>query len=350
MPAPVAAPSIDQLATGSFASSFGAVAGGTGVPSMIGDFFGGNFNYLQFPGDPVSGNNAIGNNATVAIAGGDRQLKWAENNSPFPQDRVFFNYHHFHNAVIGSDSRSHNVDRFTFGLEKTFLDGDASLEVRVPFASTITSSPSIFDPSRVMDTEFGNISLAIKGLLYREGNFATAIGLGIVLPSGDDFVVESNVSNHFENGAVHLQPFLGVFYSPSQRVFTQFFTQIDFDAGSSEVLIGELSDELNQQSLLMLDYSIGYWLSQGRRGCVRAIAPMLELHYTTSIEDQDYGVFSGQGIFVQDYRRDVLNVTGGLFFQLGRMSSLKVGAVAPLRNGSDKLFDSEFGLQFVRNY
>jgi hypothetical protein len=34
------------------------------------------------------------------LAGGDRRFKISENNSPFPQDRIFFNYHHFHNAVV----------------------------------------------------------------------------------------------------------------------------------------------------------------------------------------------------------------------------------------------------------
>ena len=348
-PSTVGTPDINQLATGNFASTFGSVAGGVGVPSMIGDFFGGGFSYLQFPGSGFT-NGTVGQNAIIAAAGGDRQLKWAENNSPFPQNRVFFNYHHFHNAVIGADSLEHNLDRFTFGIEKTFLGGDASFEVRVPFASTVTSSPSIFDTSRVMDTEFGNISFALKALLHRQANFATSVGLGIVVPTGDDFVVDSFINNRFENGEVHLQPFLGVYYAPSRRVFTQFFTQLDFDAGESEVVIGSQSDSLNQQTLLMLDYAVGYWLTRGRRGCIRGIAPLVELHYTTTLEDQEYGVYSGQGVFVEDLRRDVLNLTGGLFFQLGRASSMKVGAVAPLRDGTDKLFDSEFGLQFVRNF
>ncbi len=101
----------------------------------------------------------------------------------------------------------------------------------------------------------------------------------------------------------------------------------------------------------MLDYSVGVWLLQDNRNkYVRGIAPMVELHYTTTLEDQDYGAFSGQQIFVPDLRRDYLNLTGGLFFRLGAMSSLKVGGVAPLRDGTDKPFDAEIGVQFVRNF
>jgi len=59
------------------------------------------------------------------------RLNIAENNSPTPRDRVYFQYNHFHNIteldILGGflwDNRGTNdlsIDRFTFGLEKSFF-------------------------------------------------------------------------------------------------------------------------------------------------------------------------------------------------------------------------------------
>ena len=77
------------------------------------------------------------------VAGGDRRVKVAENNSAIPQDRILFNYNHFHNAIernrrdlvgpVVSDGQF-DVDRCTFGIEKTFLDGLWSVEIRMLLA------------------------------------------------------------------------------------------------------------------------------------------------------------------------------------------------------------------------
>ena len=342
---PPAAPPMNSLA-----SSLGATSGAAGIPDMIGDFFGGGYNYGFVGAD----------GATVATAGGDRRLKFAENNSPFPRNRVFFNFHHFHNAVQQVGGGERNLDRYTFGLERLILDGRASLEVRVPFSNTVSASP-VANTSGQTDTEFGNVSLAIKRMLYQDQCSALSVGLGIVFPTGSDFVISGDVvDNSFANEVVHLQPFIGYYHAPTSRLFTQFFAQMDFATSGNDVTVDGISDELEDQTLLFLDLSIGYWLH--RNQCakyLRGIAPMVELHYSTSVEDQDYGAFQGvtqfrtaggPTLFVEDARRDVLNLTGGLFFQIGPVSSLKVGAVAPLRDGTDKLFDSEIGVQFTRRY
>ena len=334
----------------SLASSLGATSGAAGIPDMIGDFFGGGYNY-----------GFIGDGATVGVAGGDRRLKFAENNSPFPRNRIFFNYHHFHNAVRDVRGTDRNLDRYTFGLERLILDGRSSLEVRVPFSNTVSAGQDAFIGSTT-DTEFGNLSLAVKRMLYQDQCSALSIGLGIVFPTGDDFqIVGDVVDNRFANDSVHLQPFIGYYHAPSRRCFTQFFAQLDFDTDGNDVTIAGISDNLQDQTLLFLDMSVGYWAYRNRCArYLRGIAPMIELHYSTSLDDQEYGAFEGvtlsgqtglgPTLFVEDARRDVLNLTGGLFFELGSKASLKIGAVAPLRTGSDKLFDSEIGVQLSRRY
>lgn len=344
--APVSAdtPAISPEAAASLTSMASAPSGLSGTPSMIGDFFGGGYQLSLF-GQP-----------NVATAGGDRRVKYSENNSPFPQDRVFFNYHHFHNAVQDVRATDQDVNRFTFGIERTFGDGFYSWELRIPFAGGLDATQDTADPDPTA-VEFGNISLALKRLLYRNRCFAVATGLGIIFPTGDDFEVIdgsfNSVAFRFDNDAVHLQPFLGVFYQRHPRLFHQFFVQADFDANGNDVVgIGGETGVLQDPALLFLDYSAGYWLY--RNPCsgryITGLAPMIELHYSTTMQDQDFGPAQLQGQFIQDFRRDVLHLTAGLFFQLGNRSSLRVAGIAPLRDGSDRFFDSEFGVQFVRGF
>ena len=317
---------------------------------MIGDFFGNGYNY-DFGGQ--------NENISVTAAGGDRRFKLTENNSPFPQNRVFFNYHHFHNALRDAAGRRRNVNRYTFGVESTVWNECNSIELRVPFAGTVSSSQDL-SGSDFESTEFGNISFAFKRLLFRNQCSALAVGLGVVLPTGDDSVLlDSGVPQAiFNNDSFYIQPFLGYYRQPNERLFWQFFTQVDFDANGNRVVIpgtgifGTGSDQvqtLQDQTLLFLDFSMGYWLykNDARRRYLTGVAPMLELHYTTTLQDQDLGNF---GVFERIGRRDVLNLTAGLLFQIGQMSSLRVAAVSPLREDFDKIFDAEFGLQFVRRF
>jgi len=74
----------------SLPSGLGAISAPQSAnPGMIGDFL--------FGGPRYGGDTLIGG-ANVAISGGDRVSKIAENTNPVPQDRVFFNYNSFNNA------------------------------------------------------------------------------------------------------------------------------------------------------------------------------------------------------------------------------------------------------------
>jgi hypothetical protein len=344
-------PSDDAVASTPLGSDYGtALASAGAVPNMIGDFFGNGYNYQVF------------NGATVTTAGGDRRFKYADNNSPFPQDRVFFNYHHFHNALVGPTGADRDLDRFTFGLEKTILSDNTSIEVRTPFAAALAAD-TVVGVGDDREAEFGNVSIALKQILYRNACTAISAGLGIVFPTGDDNTVTNDdvLQITFENESYHLQPFIAMYNAPTERWFNLFFMQWDFDATGSDVILPASSfltnssfDEvstLQDQTLWYIDYTWGYWIHRNRRAqCLTGVATLVELHYSTTLQDQDYGSFVNRGIFVQDDRRDVLNLTTGLYFQLGDLSSLALAVGAPLRDGSDKLYDTELGVQFVRRF
>ncbi|MHB0955520.1 MAG: hypothetical protein ACYC0X_03995 [Pirellulaceae bacterium] len=349
------------------ASNVGATAGAAGaIPSMIGDFFGNNYKYAFTNPDGT----------TVATAGGQRRFKYAENTNPFPTDRVFFNYHFFEDPLLDMNGHPRDLSLFTFGLEKTFFDEIFSVEFRVPFSAALDSDQSFSDPNQ-MATEFGNISLAAKVLLFQSDRTAVATGLGIVFPTGDDSVVIDDESTAliFENSSLYLQPFIGIYNAPTERLFHQFLAQVDFDANGSDVIIpadsflarsewdqSEIPIEseteisrLQSQTLLYLDYQVGFWLYRNPCASVlTAVAPLLELHYTSTLQNLDLGGFGedqrgpAPGIFVEDLRRDVLNLTSGAYFELFERTSVKVAAVAPLLE--DRVFDYELGLQINHRY
>ena len=300
--------------------------------------------------------------ATVGLAGGSRPFKIAEDESPLPTDRVFFDYNHFQNPIVDISGQTRNLDRFTFGFEKTFRDGLWSLELRVPFATDYNSTQSTVGGS-LSGTEFGDMAVAVKRALVRRENFILCGGVGLVFPTGPDWKVTDAAGPIVEvwNESVHVAPFLGAGWRASDRLFFLAFAQVDFDTHGDTVLArgagGTLDtvDVFHEQNLLFLDFSTGYWLFQnpGARW-LTGLAPIVELHYTSTLQNMDsvlipsvlgsIGPISGSG------RRDILNLTAGLHCQVGQWSTLRVAAVVPLKTAEDREFDCEVLAQFDRRF
>ena len=149
------------------APAFGAGQAGAGTggevalaaPNMLGNLLGaGNsvtFFYQRTHGSVSSNGTGSTNVVNPSIA---------DDNSPIPQDRVSFRYNYFNdslkvtgdsgNAVFDpslglsaidssprfkgiTQTKSYDVHDFTFSGEKTFFDGRASIEMRVPFTTTL---------------------------------------------------------------------------------------------------------------------------------------------------------------------------------------------------------------------
>ena len=353
-PPPSASPGFGQLAGG-----YGATGGANSpLPGMIGDFFGGGYSMrIQSAGQ------THGHFTTVPGSGGARRSKIAENNSPLPIDRVFFNYHFFKGALASADNRSSSLDRYTFGYEKTFLDGTMSAELRVPFVHGLdpqqVAQPSATDNNEA--TAFGNMSLAIKAMLYEGRTVYVSAGLGMIFPTAADAELymdsrnDSNPDLLIENDSVFLQPFLGVLWTPrDRRCWVQFFSQADFDTTGSKVTLSgnpPSTGVLQDQTLLFMDLSVGRWIyrSSPNRSIITGLAPILELHYSTTLNDTDvFRPFPGDEVLNPANRLDILNLTAGLRFELHGNSWLTVAAVAPLRDGEEALFDTEVGVQYIR--
>jgi hypothetical protein len=317
---------------------------------MFGDFFGGGTIDVLVPLPPATAS------ATLPMAGGTRRFKIAENNKPFPVDRVFFLYNHFHNALEteltgallggGPPPDDFSVDRYTFGIEKTFFDGLWSAEVRMPFAGRFEEENAAFG---VEGGKWGNLSLVFKRLLATTESSALAAGMAIDFPTGSDadgFLGATSFTLH--NDAFHLMPYLGYMALPSERAFFQGFIQVDVPLNGNRVDTSPAagSGTVDDQTLLYLDVAAGYWVMRNECGrCVTGVAPIAELHYTTTLEDSD-SVTAAVGATTLTFgnsanRLDVLDFTVGLHVEFANGMNGRVGAVFPLREDDDKLFDAE---------
>ncbi len=354
----------DQGAIDSNALAFGQGGGSEGMgfgDSMIGDFFGG--------GSYIAGPSWGGVTFIQPVSAGDRRFKLTENTSPFPTDRVFANYNLFDNALIDANGNELDLNRYIFGLERTFLQGNASLELRVPILNGVNSEQvQVVGGPPNRNTEFGNMSLTTKFLLERRNGWASSSGMGVILPTAEEalLVSPSGLEVEIANEAFHLQPFFAVQRNPNQYSWINFFTQIDIAAQGNTVTVTDQSGSLlsqpeiyNDQHLLFLDLAMGRWLykSNSQYNLVNGIAGIVELHYTTTLNDTDVVTAGLQDSDTGEpldtltdpaNRRDVVNATLGVRFLLNNRSSLTVAGVAPLRDDFDHLFDSEFLVQFSR--
>jgi hypothetical protein len=337
------------------------------VPNMFGDI---GMTTAQALFINVAGNVAARGTFDIPGAGGSSPVKIGENDSPIPVDRVFFNYNHFHNVfefqefpLFGIPQpilRQLPIDRYTVGFEKTFLGGDWSVEMRLPFNGTVDAQGDFFS---VGSGNWGNLAVIVKNLVYADDVLAIGAGLGIDTPTGSSAqAIIGNTQLRFENDAVHLLPYVGGIWSPTESLFFTSFLQVDVATGGNEVLVSapgltaQSAGLFNNQNLLYVDAGVGCWLYQNPYAeWITGIASVLEFHYTTALQDTD-AIFFQQGttfalISNPRNRFDVVNLTAGVNFLLGEMSNLRVAGVFPLGDSPDqRFFDAEVQVQFNQRF
>jgi hypothetical protein len=333
------------------------------APYMIGDFFIGS-GQIVFLGEPnPTAKLRTGVIGTIPSAGGSGRAKISDDNSVFPEDRIFFFYNYYDNAILIPSPTLHalDVNRYTPGFEKTFFDRNASFEMRIPFAGT-QSSDVLLSGGKDEDLEFGDLEMVLKVLLWKGDYFAAAGGLGFNAPTAAPVHVFLNTSSTplftIDNDSFHLLPYFGVLYTPSENLWMQTFVEFDIDTNGNEVKrpipngdVGTLRD----QNLMQVDVQTGVWLwrNPGARW-ITGLAPTVEYHYTTTINNAKFvTVPSPIGPFVlgnQANRLDIQNLTLGVELLLGAHSTLNIAGVVPLDKptSDNRQFDSEYFIQFNR--
>jgi hypothetical protein len=320
------------------------------VPDMIGD-------------TPSNGHYTIGffgrYPATVPIAGGNLYGKIADDTSPIPTDRVFFDYNFYNHAVQTANGAMINLNSYSFGVEKTFFDGRCSIEIQTPFDTGLNNNQILGGTTAENEgTVFGDATVTLKCLIYNRNCFAVSIGTMVDLPTAQNGVFHSGIDTlTIENRSVHVAPFVGFAYAPCcGNFFAIGFVQADVDANGDPVNENVISTDptigrLRDPSLLYVDLSMGYWLLREDDLCCRyltGVAPVVELHYTTTLQNY-HGV--DDAIFPIYGGTDCLDLTAGVHFKMGPCSMLTVAGVVPLMTSPrDKEFDSELAVQFDRRF
>jgi hypothetical protein len=274
-------------------------------------------------------------------------VKIAEGESPLPMDRVFlkFNFYNDLSPARWTDPTQpiHNVDlyRYVFGFEKTFMDGQISLGLRVPFytmeaeAKQLTVSPSLGGPTLgpggpgFTDTELGNISAIAKGILWEDQKTGNIISVGatVSMPTAT-----SKLLNFGQSTVAYMQPF-GAFILNRGDLFVQGFSSITAPLVSAE------------STVMFNDVGVGYWMyrSNDAAGWLTAVVPTFEVHVATPLRSQltnvsIFGATDGLQLY------NVVDLTLGSTFQFGERSTLGVAAVVPVTG--PRLFDMEAIVQF----
>ena len=288
--------------------------------------------------------------------------KLTENTSPLPNDRVFVNYSHFAGTPLAAGGV--DVNRVTPGFEKTFFDNLMSIEMRAPFASTIGSDFTTGEFGNTNETEFGNMAIWWKTLLWQDCTKSIAAGVGASIPTADDVVVrDTNGTNILavDNKSTHFLPYVGGVWTPEPRMFISGICQFDIDTGgnsarlSSYVLgqpTGQLQDVGNPDDAdyLFVDVQFGYWMYQNRcgNGLLRGFAPIVELHYNRAIDDADDVIATVNGTSitaVSTQQTDLFNGLVGATALITDNASLTMAYSMPIGN-NDAQFDDELRVSF----
>jgi len=291
-------------------------------PNMIGDFWGkyGIFNLNIRTRETQQNPKGIINAQTRAPFPASGAIKLAENESPRPQDRVFAIYRNYENLqgppAIGLpfiSSPQYDLAQTVLGFEKTFLGGDASIGMRLPFFN--------LSGTNFRDEGVGDLGVILKYALINDRITGDVLSTGIMLtlPTGD--VPEALY------GDIHstlIQPYVGYIVN-WDNIFLQGFSSIVIPTDNRDV------------TMLFNDVGIGYLMYRGLPGSfITAVVPTIEAHVTTPLGANNVT----DPVFVPD----LLVLTGGVHFQISGRSTFTLAGAVPV--AGERVFDFESMLMF----
>jgi hypothetical protein len=243
-------------------------------------------------------------------------FKVAENESPRPLDRVFMTYNNFYNLNSGlrmPGVQRTDLSREVGGFEKTFLNGNASIGMRVPMMQ-VNGDPLI------SQSGIGDMTVIFKYAVINNRQTGNVLSGGMVVtaPTGTSFLPYGVPTIN----PTYLQPWGGGIYTMGNW-FAQGFTSLMVPTDSRDVIY------------LFNDYSLSYYLyrSNDTSQLITGVVPTLECHVNTPMNHHGSATFPIPGI-------DIVDITAGTTFRFGRGTYLGLGGVVPVTG--PKPFDFEF--------
>ena len=203
-------------------------------------------------------------------------------------------------SVIAPTNLNANLHQEVFGFEKTFLDGNASIELRLPYLQQQGATDAL------TATDIGDLTIITKYafILNPDNGNVLSGGLALTVPTGPSIATI--------DGTIHstlIQPWMGYIYN-----FDRFYVQ----AFHSVVLPTDPRDA----KLLFNDVGLYYWLYRNPNRFLNFVVPVAEIHVTTPLSDR--------GPYSPVYVTDEVVFTGGVHLGLGRNATLTFGAATPI--------------------
>ncbi len=192
-------------------------------------------------------------------------FKIGENESPLPTDRVFLTYNYYNDVDVQQLGLSRSdLHREMIGFEKTFLDGNASFGVRLPFLQ-LTGSKDL------EDTHIDDLTMIFKYafLLDRATGNVLSGGLVLTAPTGERIRINGETAI---NSTV-FQPFVGFIYNLNRDVFFQGFSSVAAPTDARDVTV------------FFNSVGTGYHLYRNPdpNALLRELVPVAELHVNTPL-------------------------------------------------------------------
>jgi hypothetical protein len=301
----------------------GSGSDASAAPTMIGDLLHvGQINSGFSSGSPTS-------SARISRSGNDLSaarafyvnvsaFKIAENESPRPQNRVFFNYNYFNNVggSIGVPGTGFDVHRETAGFEMTMLDGTASIGARLPmFIQDGNPGGGSIDG-------FGDLSVILKWAPYLDNTTGNVLSTGLVMtaPTGRDIGLADGTTRN----PWIFQPWVGGIWNADAL----------YVLGFSSVII---PTEAQLPTLFSNDLGFGYRIYQSNDGAITSIIPTIEGHLTVPLNH------SGSDTFPSGFP-DIFDMTAGVHIGLWNRAYLTLAAATPLTG--PRPYDFELIAQF----
>ena len=245
---------------------------------------------VQVPGAPIVKTQTV----RVGLTGSYSGVQIVDNDSPRPTDRVYFGYNYYDQVGAPlNNGTGENLNRETIGFEKTLLNENASVGMRLPF--TQLSGPDF------QTRQVGDLSILCKYALYNNRKTGDLVSVGMVLTTptgGVGFAGSQVLAQHDLPHSWLFQPWAG-FVKLYDRVYFQGISNIIVPSDNRDVtVIGN--------SLVA-----GYWLYRNADSrTLNGIIPVAEVHVRTPLNHRD--------VTGQIYLPDMVNLTGGIHFRTPR--------------------------------
>jgi hypothetical protein len=322
------------------------------VPDEIGDMGGGPVLTVSVPGKVTGGRFETTRFVPSPGNGILGAQRFADNDCTLPMDRIFSDYSFFHNAQLASPT---DANRFVPGFEKTFFNGNMSVEMRFPLGVLESNSFDVGSPIAGMTGQFGNIQLIVKGLLVRNNSWTLGAGIDVSIPTAPEIDLTSGgvPEMRIDNSSTHLLPYVGLLVTPNDDWFAEAFLQVDV-ATSGDAVAANLTGaglvplgSVYEQNLVFADFRLGRWMYRNSCQWFSGVAGVVEAHYTGGLNAPSALQAGGFSAGYNTAEYNVLDMVIGGHAVFGS-TTVTAGFATPVT--SDRAFDGEFRLFVNRQF